>query len=468
MSEAKSMFSNFKQAKPFRPQFNIGCLMDITTGRYEKGMKGENILSGGVASIEGVSGPGNSFKSTLAHFRMLMVLMRYSISMGFMYDSENSASLRRLQDLANVIDPTGALAESLDPELARFLFTDAAEYNGSEWWDLFKSGIQDRIKNGKMVDTPFLNEKTDKPHQIFPPLVGEIDSLSQFQTNAVFKKVESGSVGESDLNAVAMQNANGKAQLLDQLPYLTSKGGFSIILTSHMGDTIVMDQYNAPKKKLAFVKNTRKMKKVPESYTFLTNNLFEIIETKPLLDNNKQPEFPRDEEDDLKGITDLMEITVLPIRTKNGLTGYPFTLVVSQRFGIQPSLSEYYYIKNYGRFGLTGNLIQQRLAIYPDVVFTRKSIRKIVAADAKFRRALEILSELCQINNLWPEYAAEKMVEPTELYEGLKKKGYDWDVLLETRGYWTFDQYTNPVPFLSTKDLLEMYHGTYHPYWMKK
>src|SRR5690606_25828774 len=136
------------------------------------------------------------------------------------------------------------------------------------------------------------------------------DSFSQFQTNNVMKKAEKGSVGESDLNAVAMQNANGKAQLLDQLPYLASKGGFTMILTAHMGETIIMDQYNAPKKKLAFVKANRKMKKVPEPFTFLTNNLFEIIECKPLINrDSKLPEFPLSKEDDMKGNTDLMEVT---------------------------------------------------------------------------------------------------------------------------------------------------------------
>ena len=297
-------------------------------------------------------------------------------------------------------------------------------------------------------------------------MVGEIDSFSQFQTAAVFKKVEAGKVGESELNSVSMQNSNGKAQLLDTLPYLTSKGGFTMILTAHMGDTIVMDQYNGPKKKLAFVKATRKMKKTTESFTFLTNNLFEVIDAKPMFDNNKQPEFPRDDNDDLKGMTDLMELTVMPIRTKGGITGFPFSLVVSQRFGLQETLSEYWYLKTYGRFGLTGNQVQQRLALLPDVVFTRKSIRRISQENAKFRRASQLLSELCQINNLWPEYAIENMVEPTKLYEGLKEKGYDWDELLETRGHWTFDQYTNPVKYLSAKDLLEMYHGNYHPYWM--
>ena len=46
--------------------------------------------------------------------------------------------------------------------------------------------------------------------------------------------------------------------------------------------------------------------------------------------------------------------------------------------------------------------------------------------------------------------------------------GYDWDVLLNTRGYWTLNQYSHPVPYLSTVDLLKMRKGLYKPYWMDK
>ena len=60
------------------------------------------------------------------------------------------------------------------------------------------------------------------------------------------------------------------------------------------------------------------------------------------------------------------------------------------------------------------------------------------------------------------------MCSPKELYEDIKKLGYDWNVLLNTRGYWTIDQYTNPVPYLSTVDLLRMRKGLYEPYWLKK
>ena len=98
---SNNMFAKFSQAKPFRIAYNVGCLQDISTGRYEKGMKGENILNGGVAAIEGVTGPGNSFKSSLSHFRMLKMLLRYLAATGYIYDTENSATLRRIQDLAN-------------------------------------------------------------------------------------------------------------------------------------------------------------------------------------------------------------------------------------------------------------------------------------------------------------------------------------------------------------------------------
>ena len=58
------------------------------------------------------------------------------------------------------------------------------------------------------------------------------------------------------------------------------------------------------------------------------------------------------------------------------------------------------------------------------------------------------------------------MCTPAELYEDIKKLGYDWNTLLDTRGYWTFNQYSHPVPYLNTVDLLKMRKGLYKPYWL--
>ena len=58
---------------------------------------------------------------------------------------------------------------------------------------------------------------------------------------------------------------------------------------------------------------------------------------------------------------------------------------------------------------------------------------------------------------------------PAELYQDLKDMGYDWDKLLDTRGYWLINQYDKDnVPYLHTVDLLKMRKGLYHPWWYDK
>ena len=76
---------------------------------------------------------------------------------------------------------------------------------------------------------------------------------------------------------------------------------------------------------------------------------------------------------------------------------------------------------------------------------------------------------MCQIRNLWHDYDRDLLIEPSELYSKIKEKGYDWDILLNTRGYWMFneDVSDDTLPFLSTMDLLELAAGRYEPWWYK-
>jgi hypothetical protein len=103
----------------------------------------------------------------------------------------------------------------------------------------------------------------------------------------------------------------------------------------------------------------------------------------------------------------------------------------------------------------------------PDYKVGRTTIRQALETDVKLRNAVRIMSEMLQASNEWRFLPKEWLCTPKELYEDIKAKGYDWDELLNTRGYWTFDQYTHPVPFLSFIDLLKMRVGLYHPYWME-
>ena len=68
--------------------------------------------------------------------------------------------------------------------------------------------------------------------------------------------------------------------------------------------------------------------------------------------------------------------------------------------------------------------------------------------------------------HLHMRYLDDLLCTPLELYEDLKKLGYDWDQLLNTRGWWTVNNDKHPVPFLSTYDLLMMRKEKYKPYWL--
>jgi hypothetical protein len=141
-------------------------------------------------------------------------------------------------------------------------------------------------------------------------------------------------------------------------------------------------------------------------------------------------------------------------------------LLVSQQDGILPALSEFHYIKVNDRYGLEGNVQNYTLALRPDIALSRTKVRSKINGDPLLRRALNITSEMCQINQLYDYLDDDIYCTPKQLYDDLKAKGYDWEMLLKTRGRWTYDNDQHPVPFLSTMDLMRMRAGKYHPYWL--
>jgi len=68
-------FGIIQKTKP-KVLINIGSLMDIPTGSYVTGAKGESILNGGLGMITGVIGAGNNFKSTIMHYMMLTAALQ--------------------------------------------------------------------------------------------------------------------------------------------------------------------------------------------------------------------------------------------------------------------------------------------------------------------------------------------------------------------------------------------------------
>lgn len=460
-------FDKFFQAAPkIRPLLNLGCLMDIPTGKYHIGKHGESILNGGLSYVTGIGGRGNSFKSAIAHYMMLCIISRYVRAAGQFHDTETSLTIMRLLQLA--MSHPNIMGVDLEAE-GRIHLSDNTVMSGNEWFAKLKEFGEEKQKNAKdwLATTPFVDEKTGQLIKALYPTLSELDSLSMLQTDSVEAIYDKNQIGESGANTDALRGSAAKSQMLMQMPTLTGKSAIHCIMTAHVGDDIPLDPYAPNVKKLTFLKGKAKFKHVPEKFTFLTNNLWYVLGVQVLQNKGtKAPEFPRDPSDNMEGDTDLQIIQLQNLRAKSGPTGMPFELIVSQSEGVLASLSEFWYIKSFDRFGLGGNDRNYFLELVPDINLSRTTIRGKINEHAKLRRALEISSEMCQMKNLWDDPDG-LFCSPKELYDDLKALGYDWDVLLNTRGYWVFEEDAEQaLPFLSTMDLLRMRKGLYHPWWL--
>jgi len=457
--------SYFVSAPKIRPQMNIGCLFDIPNGKYHIGPRGESILNGGLPYVTGVGGRGNMFKSVISHFMLLSVMNRYRRTAAEFYDTETSLTIPRLTQLAqNLYNICGVDLE----EEGRLHLSDNTVMTGNEWFAKLRVFGEDKKKNSKdwMATTPFLDEKTGKPIPAFYPTLVEMDSLSMFMTDSVENIYDKNQIGDSGANTDSLRGAAAKSQMLMQLPTLTGTSGIYLVMTMHVGDQHQLDPYAPQKKALTFLKGGVSFKHVPQKITFLTNNLWYTMNVQ-LFQNKgtKAPEFPKNAQDNMEGDTDLQKVTIINLRAKNGPTGLPFEVVVSQSEGVLVGLTELNYLKAFDNYGMGGHDRAYFLELLPSVTLSRTTVRGKLEENAQLRRAMEITSELCQMKNLWDDTDG-LFCTPKELYDDLKSQGYDWDRLLNTRGYWVFEEDAPAeLPFLSTMDLLRMRKKLYRPYW---
>lgn len=474
----------FKQAPDLKFLFNIGCLMDIPTGTYYRGKYGESILNGGLGMLTGITGRGNNFKSTIMHYMALSAMDRvFGVLPTYIstYDTEVNIHRQRLYDFSASF-PHLSAGNILDEGYWRI--SDKTTAHGNEWWKEYRQYLQELAKeSGKyMRETPFLTRDKETRHQLIVPTFTQIDSFTEFDTEEIAKIQDENELGESGGNTIHMRQGLAKIRFLNELPTLCGKSGNYMFLTAHLGTemNIQAGPYSVPPpKKLSSMKSGEKIKGVTDKFFFFMSNLWQVYDSRPYLNKEtKGPEYPREPTDTQPDNTDLNIVILKLLRSKSGPTGSTFEILVSQTEGVLASLSEFHYIKSTGRFGISGNNVNYHLDLYPDCNLGRTTIRKKIANDKGLVRALNITSELCQITAMWRNLNPDLVCTPKELYEDLKEMGYDWETLLNTRGYWTFDNESQELPFLSTMDLLRMRaqklvasgriskEDTYHPYWL--
>lgn len=464
-----SLLAAIKPTPPVKPLFNVGANLDLFSGTYLTGKYGDSLINGGLDHITGATGPGNCYKSTGMQYQQLTVLNRYIGSLGTAFCSEGTLQLTRLIGLSQhsckrLIDDGVLIDET------KFILTGSRIYDGSEYYALTKEIGYKRLedKGRGMVDTPFVNPKDGEFIKIYPPIINLIDSFSMFHAKSM-QKIQDEDIGDSSRNMEAMRDGHAKTQMLVELPTVCGKCSMHYILTAHLGDKYQLNPMERPRKKLSFLQANLTIKNVTEKFTFVTNNLWYFINAVPSYNNttDKKPRFPRSPQDTEREDKDLVEISVVNLRPKSAAGGVVFTLFASQRDGVLPYVTNYGLIHDYS-FGVGGNNTTWHLDLYPEVNCTRPMLRTRLEEDPKFARAMELTAELCQYYIINPDLPENMRPTTKDLYISLKEKGWDWDrILTNTRSYWTFDHYTNPIRPITALDLLNMHAGVYEPWWWK-
>jgi hypothetical protein len=466
---------SFTPAPSIKILINIGALMDIPTGFYLRGKYGESILNGGLGALTGVVGIGNNFKSTIMHYMMLSAASKiaYATETSMTtYDTEVNIHEEQLRKFAKKIE----LFKDQDIfDSGLWTITDKTVYYANDWYEILKDFLKHKKQNASkiMVETPFL-DRDKQLLKIMTPTFSEVDSLSEFETADVAKIKDDNELGDSGGNMIHARQGLAKTRFLMDMPIMSSGNYHFMLMTAQIGKQMQMASGpvpQAPTKKLNYLKNGDTLKGVTDKFTFLMSNCWHAYNATPLLNQStKGPEYPRHPDDNKPGDTDLNIVSLRQLRSKSGPSGTVIDIVVSQSEGVIPELTEFHYIKNSDRYGISGSLQNYVLDLLPDVKLSRTTVRTKLAENPKLKRALNITAELCQMKNLWRDLEPGLLCEPKQLYNDLIQLGYDWDILLNTRGWWTVDNDKQTIPFLSTMDLLRMRKndGSYFPYWLNE
>lgn len=463
---------NFEAAPAIKVMINIGALFDIPTGKFLEGRRGEMVLNGGLAPLTGIVGIGNNFKSTTMHYQFLTAMARMRKSTGSTYDTEVNVHEWHLKEM---IDRQEEFQGEDVLDTGRWVITDKTVYTGTEWYKRQKDYLENKLKHFKnfLVDTPWWNREKTGPLQIAQPTFTELDSFTEFETDDVMEMQDKNDLGESGANTIHMRQGLAKARLLMEAPRLNCGSYNYLLMTAHLGKEGMMQNAGpggqVPVTTLKHLKNGDKIMGTTKKFTYVTHNCWHCTDAKPLTnDGTKGPEYPRDSSDVMALDTDLNTVVLRNLRSKSGISGMAMTIIVSQTEGVLPALSEFHHIKTMKRYGIGGSPSAHSYALdlYPEVNISRTTVRGKIDSDAKLRRALNITSEMCQMSYLWHDMEEGLLCTPKELYDDLKALGYDWDMLLQTRGWWAPND-DHPLPFLSTMDLLRMRKKLYHPYWLE-
>lgn len=470
MSEIKRV-SNRRLPLPRIP-INIGALMDIPTALILTGARGETIFLGGLPNIQGVMGAPNTYKTSISLYMLLQAANRVAYSyfsdIG-MYDAETTLTQSRVNQLAENM-------EYLDRDENGVIVTldNVTSHYADEWFDnVYAAGNKEKLKTkGNLVEYESILGPDKKPIKKHIPHFTLQDSLSASKPKSSFETAEKNGIMDKSNNTMGMKENGFRSRIIGMLPRETTLVNNYIIMTAHVGRAIIISDgpmSAPPVKQLTSMSATEKLKNIPENFTTLTASLWQTTRSRPLKNSGtKLSEYPKYSDDTLEN--ELYIVTLKQHRGKSNVSNTTIELVVSQQDGVLEDITNFHHIKENDRFGIGGTLQSYFIVLYPDVKLGRTTVRSKLKEHKKLARAVEICSNMVQLK----QYMSEKIrvfdlwCTPLELYNDLKEMGYDWDKILETRGWSTIKDYSVDTYYLHTYDLLRMRKGLYKPYFNDK
>lgn len=467
-----SIGSKIVKSPAIRPMLNISPLFDAMTGNYADGVRGEKILNGGLMSFVAFVGEGNTSKSTIMNSIAVRILARHLSASASTMDTEGNFQASRMLGLAEQY-PELDNEDFLSGE-GRYSLTSSIEMDGEVWFDVLKKFCAEKQKTkDQLGTTPFRdNSILDKviALKFHYPTLNLLDSMSEFQTGEMREKMEKNDIDDKALNMYYAQDALQKAKMIGEFPKFLPRSGSFVITTAHVDDKLNTG-VTPERKKLVYMRQGQKIKRVPSNFTFLTQHCWEIISAKPLYNSDRSDVYyPSVATKESSAKNDIYEIVFHGLRNKSGLSGVPVALIVSQSTGVLFDLSHFHFLKELN-IGIKKSGHGWTIDLYPDELLLRTTVRDKLVENRKLARAVELTCEIAMLYLYHASWPTQYRISFEDIYTRIKELGYNWDELLDTRGYWLYkeeEEETQAKPYLSGFDLIRMCLNEYQPYWMKK
>jgi hypothetical protein len=448
---------------PIVPYINTDTHLDIATGVFVPGVNGEMILNGGHAPTNGYMGKPKQYKSTLMLSTFIRSMACYTDIEMVVYDTEDSLKQDRVAKLHGY-HHNAAESEAIEKSiLDRLVIMNKTQHDLESFHEMIKELAANKIKHIKdyTVETPILDIKTGKPLRMIIPTVVAYDSWSMASVKAIDSILDKHNASDSETNTIFMRTGRAKAIIMQQLSHLSATAGIKWGLSAHVGSKVDMGgSYGPPAKEMQFMKQGESTKHAGGSFLFLISNLIETKASRVLLDSNKEAEYPY--ATGITGDAEMNQITSVLTSCKNSPAGSIMMPVCSQMQGLDSGLTYYDYLRSNGYYGLVGNKVTHRPAFLPDTVMSRtQAISKL--ADKNTLRAIQLLYQLCWIQNNWSlrHLPIPFDITPEALCDALHKSTYAVSDILASRGYWTWEK--NDTQYLSIFDVVAMATGNYKP-----